>query len=499
MAVRPVDQMIQYPNMLATAIDARRAGQQDRAYSLAQDDRASLRSLAPRVLSGEPGAFEEAAAINPEAAGQYQEAGDSQIRRLKGFVSYVDQARASGNMQAVNAALQQGAPFISRILGKPGPTEWTPEMEPGWEALKAKIAMADSTGQSGSVQSRFIGKDGQVYALMRDGGVRPLGIEADPNVQVVEGAGGFYTIDKRGGAAAPVQLGGAPAAAPAQPAGPVMSQVAYATEDGAPIPPEEQQFAQQAFAAASRGEQFDVPVGGALPQTRPPASAQGQLQGKPSADQESFGQPQQVVGPDGQKRFVQFGNRGGLREVPGSMAPAPTAGEGFDNEGKLRKELSDRLKGSREVLTMYRNLESAARAPSAANDLSLIFAYMKMLDPGSVVREQEFANAQNAAGVPDQVVNWYNRLLRGERLNDGQRATFLASARQLANNAQSQLTATTREYQGIAEQNELDPQRATGMADFRGVTSAPEGGAAPAQAQGTNKRLRFNPATGRLE
>lgn len=64
----------------------------------------------------------------------------------------------------------------------------------------------------------------------------------------------------------------------------------------------------------------------------------------------------------------------------------------------------------------------------AAGDLGLIFNYMKMLDPGSVVREGEFANAQNAAGVPDRVVNLYNQLLTGERLKPKQRDMFKGQA-----------------------------------------------------------------------
>ncbi|MFK3647908.1 hypothetical protein ACI2IY_05650 [Lysobacter enzymogenes] len=176
----------------------------------------------------------------------------------------------------------------------------------------------------------------------------------------------------------------------------------------------------------------------------------------------------------------------GLEPIPGGPADRkanPTPADQAKAEQSHRKELSDRLKEPRSVLTMYTNLEKAARNPSAANDLSLIFAYMKMLDPGSVVREQEFANAQNAAGVPDQIRNLFNKLRAGERLNDGQRASFMASARQLANTAQSQITAATREYQNIAEQYGWDPQRSTGMADFRDVGSAPARGAGGAPAQ----------------
>jgi len=46
---------------------------------------------------------------------------------------------------------------------------------------------------------------------------------------------------------------------------------------------------------------------------------------------------------------------------------------------------------------------------------------MKMLDPGSVVRESEFATAQNAAGVPDRIINLYNKALTGNGLNETQR------------------------------------------------------------------------------
>ena len=95
---------------------------------------------------------------------------------------------------------------------------------------------------------------------------------------------------------------------------------------------------------------------------------------------------------------------------------------------------------------------------------------MKMLDPGSVVREQEFANAQNAAGIPDRIRNVYNQALKGNRLNPTQRREFLAEARNLASSAQSRVTNATREYQGIAEEYGYDTTRATGQPDFRNVS-----------------------------
>lgn len=105
-------------------------------------------------------------------------------------------------------------------------------------------------------------------------------------------------------------------------------------------------------------------------------------------------------------------------------------------EAKLRKEYNDNTKGFTEVRSAYDRVK--ASQDNAVGDLSLIFGYMKMLDPGSVVREGEFATAQNAAGVPDRVVNLYNRILRGERLNPEQRGAFKTQAGQLYNAAQKQ-------------------------------------------------------------
>jgi len=61
----------------------------------------------------------------------------------------------------------------------------------------------------------------------------------------------------------------------------------------------------------------------------------------------------------------------------------------------------------------------------------LIFNYMKMLDPGSTVREGEFANAENAGGAWSKLGVQYNKLLGGARLTPQVRASFLKSAKGL--------------------------------------------------------------------
>jgi hypothetical protein len=101
----------------------------------------------------------------------------------------------------------------------------------------------------------------------------------------------------------------------------------------------------------------------------------------------------------------------------------------FDRSKKIR-DRHDKLSGEfikvRDSFDRVRESEQ-----TAAGDIALIFNYMKMLDPGSVVRESEFATAQNAGGIDDRVWNSYNRLLTGERLNPKQRKEFESQAEKL--------------------------------------------------------------------
>lgn len=126
-------------------------------------------------------------------------------------------------------------------------------------------------------------------------------------------------------------------------------------------------------------------------------------------------------------------NRAKTRKIEGELSGLVPAEKRPELEGKLRKEYSDQTSSYKEIKQAYSRI--LASNDDAVGDLSLIFGYMKMLDPGSVVREGEFANAQNAAGVPDRVMNLYNRILKGERLNASQRSSFKGQAEKLYKSA----------------------------------------------------------------
>jgi len=90
------------------------------------------------------------------------------------------------------------------------------------------------------------------------------------------------------------------------------------------------------------------------------------------------------------------------------------------------------------VRDAFGRIEVSAEDPSPAGDLSLIFNYMKMLDPGSTVREGEFATAAGAASVPERFKGAYKKVVSGEMLTTGQRKDFVNRAKGLMGKATSQ-------------------------------------------------------------
>lgn len=128
----------------------------------------------------------------------------------------------------------------------------------------------------------------------------------------------------------------------------------------------------------------------------------------------------------------------------------------YQLESQLRSELTPYTKEMSKVDAAFRKVKSAAENPSPAGDISLIFNYMKILDPGSVVREGEFATAQNAAGVPDRIRNQYNKIKEGSRLNPTQRQDFMSQAMNTYQAQVDSFNALVQPYEKMAQERGLN-------------------------------------------
>lgn len=141
----------------------------------------------------------------------------------------------------------------------------------------------------------------------------------------------------------------------------------------------------------------------------------------------------------------------------------------------LRTEFNNLTKEMRDVGLAYGKIQASANEPSAAGDIALLINYMKMLDPGSVVREGEFATAQNAGGVEARVRATYNNLLRGERLTEDQRADFVASAGRVLVPYRDEFDATKLRYSALAERQGVAPSNVVVNDPFIGFGAVERG------------------------
>ncbi len=151
------------------------------------------------------------------------------------------------------------------------------------------------------------------------------------------------------------------------------------------------------------------------------------------------------------------------RRLPVSKAAKPAdttkaAQASFKDSMDLRKEFENtpEVKSFKDVDTSFQKMRKASAVPSAAGDLSLIFSFMKMLDPTSSVREGEFANAQNAGSIPSNVMAAYNKAKTGERLDDGKRADFMKQAENFHAAHRERFDSTAAQYASIAKKRGLD-------------------------------------------
>ena len=101
------------------------------------------------------------------------------------------------------------------------------------------------------------------------------------------------------------------------------------------------------------------------------------------------------------------------------------------------KNYEELKSNANKVVTNY-NMAYTLERPQAA-DLAMIFAFMKMLDPRSVVRESEQDQARRTGGAADWLVTYVTSLKGGGSLTDAQRTSFRNLAMEYYNKSTADL------------------------------------------------------------
>jgi hypothetical protein len=87
-------------------------------------------------------------------------------------------------------------------------------------------------------------------------------------------------------------------------------------------------------------------------------------------------------------------------------------GENITNAGKLRDDFNNLqpVKDYRKAATVFRSAAEAAKQDTKAADLNMVYAFATLMDPGSVVRDQETNMVIATAGASDRVKGLVNGL-----------------------------------------------------------------------------------------
>jgi len=152
--------------------------------------------------------------------------------------------------------------------------------------------------------------------------------------------------------------------------------------------------------------------------------------------------------------------------MSGGSIPTPTSPEkpmsGYQKiklEGDLRDDYRKDSANFVEISRQAKIIESSLNDDSAAATLASATAFMKMLDPGSVVRESELAMAMKTNGALDRMGNYINVIQSGQVLTKQQKADFAKLIKAYSNASNEAQRNLNKKYGQISSEYGLDPKR----------------------------------------
>jgi hypothetical protein len=142
----------------------------------------------------------------------------------------------------------------------------------------------------------------------------------------------------------------------------------------------------------------------------------------------------------------------GSAEAAGVKVNAPSAED-------LRKELqsSPAFKAAQEIKTARLKVIGAPK--NSVGDMSRVYGLMKLQDPGSTVREGEYATAESLGGVSSKIGALYNKLVGGGSLTDAQRREIETEAGRLYRAQRTTLDPQLEQYRGLATSAGVAPEQ----------------------------------------
>lgn len=195
----------------------------------------------------------------------------------------------------------------------------------------------------------------------------------------------------------------------------------------------------------------------------------------------------ELIGPDGVVNQKLLDAKQSVARAGASSVNVSTGQKGFDNELKLRGDFRGEpvYKAHQEMQSAYSQIQQSLKQATPAGDLAGATKIMKLLDPGSVVRESELGMAMAATGLLDRVQNYAQNIISGNKLTPKQRGEFQKLADALYGESVKAYNSKRSEYQKLGGEYGLNADRAVGAP--ASMAANPGGGDIHAQADAVLK------------
>ena len=127
--------------------------------------------------------------------------------------------------------------------------------------------------------------------------------------------------------------------------------------------------------------------------------------------------------------------------------------KGFENEMKLAAAFKGEpiVKEFSDMQSAYGQVISSLAQGTPIGDVAGATKVMKLLDPGSVVRESELGIAMAAGGRMDRLQNYFNNFMTGQKLTPTQRQDFNALSNELYAAAGQAYNKKRNEYLSVGQ------------------------------------------------
>lgn len=184
------------------------------------------------------------------------------------------------------------------------------------------------------------------------------------------------------------------------------------------------------------------------------AKAQQVLQSNATAEEKAAAQAES----NALRREIAAGNNA-LRQMTAGLAQQNAAGVAqgrvMNQANQLRDDFAKATEKPREALRAAQQVTSLVpdlQKMNAQQQQATVFAFMRMLDPGSVVRESEYALAEKGKGLLDMVANYPTQLASGKKLTPQQVLNMQELSHEIIKQQQRLIDEAQTNYASVATQ-----------------------------------------------